>query len=157
MVLKKKVDNNNKVFKKSIYLVIDAMRFDALNDDIKTKKLYPTLVKLAEEGTFKKVIANAQSTQFVLPSLFSLTYPLDNGGYNYGIRDRKESYAETIKKTCKKKMIMFSTCNAMGIGTSFDRGFDEIYTTFDFRILIEQKINRTLLYEIGLYKQKKIT
>ena len=50
---------------------------------------------------------------------------------------------------------MFSTCNQMGIGTSYDRGFDEIYTTFDLRILIEQKINRTLLYEIDLYKKKK--
>ena len=45
----------------------------------------------------------------------------------------------------------------MGIGTSFDRGFDEIFTTFDFRLLIEQKINRTLLYEIDLFDKKKIT
>ena len=42
----------------------------------------------------------------------------------------------------------------MGIGTSFDRGFDEILTTYDFRILIEQKINRTLLYEIDLFDSK---
>ena len=45
----------------------------------------------------------------------------------------------------------------MGIGTSFDRGFDEIFTTFDFKLLIEQKINRTLLYEIDLFDKKKIT
>ena len=43
----------------------------------------------------------------------------------------------------------------MGIGTSFDRGFDEIFTTFDFKLLIEQKINRTLLYEIDLFDKKK--
>ena len=42
----------------------------------------------------------------------------------------------------------------MGIGTSFDRGFDEILTTFDFKLLIEQKINRTLLYEINLFEKK---
>ena len=31
-------------------------------------------------------------------SLFSLTYPLDNGGYNFGIRDRKESVCRNYKK-----------------------------------------------------------
>ena len=41
---------------------------------------------------------------------------------------------------------MVSSCRQMGIGASYDRGFDEILTTFDFRLLIEQKINRTLLY-----------
>ena len=50
---------------------------------------------------------------------------------------------------------MISSCNQMGIGTSYDRGFDEILTTFDFRLLIEQKINRTLLYEVNLYYEGK--
>ena len=45
----------------------------------------------------------------------------------------------------------------MGIGNSYDRGFDEILTTFDFRLLIEQKINRTLIHEINLYQKKIIS
>ena len=142
-----------KTYKKSILLIIDALRYDI----VKNKNLFPTLSRLAQDGIYEKVIANACSTQFVLPSLFSLTYPLDNGGYNFGIRDRKSSYVESIKKKYKRKIIMISNCNAMGIGTSFDRGFDEILTTFDFRLLIEQKINRTLLYEVNLYKNKKIS
>ena len=140
-------------FKKSIFLVIDALRYDIIDNS----KLYPTLSYIAKNGVYKKIIANAQSTQFVLPSIFSLTYPLDNGGYNYGIRDRKCSYVESIKKKYKRNIIMISSCNAMGIGTSFDRGFDEILTTYDFRILIEQKINRTLLYEIDLFDKGKIS
>ena len=83
-----------KKFKKSIFFIIDALRYDILDNS----KLYPTLHKLAKNGIFKKITANACSTQFVLPSLFSLTYPLDNGGYNYGIRYRKSSYIESIKK-----------------------------------------------------------
>ena len=144
---------NIKKYKKSIFLIIDALRYDV----IKNKKLFPTLNQLINNGIYKKAIANACSTQFVLPSLFSLTYPLDNGGYNYGIRDRKSSYIEAIKKKYKRKMIMISSCNAMGIGNSFDRGFDEILTTFDFRLLIEQKIHRTLLYEVELYLNKKVS
>ena len=65
---------------------------------------------------------------------FLLTYPLDEGGYNYGIRYRKSSYIESIKKKYNRNTILISSCNAMGIGTSFDRGFDEILTTFDFRL-----------------------
>ena len=146
-------EKNLKKYNKSIFLIIDALRYDILDNT----KLYPTLSKLAKDGIFKKVTANACSTQFVLPSLFSLTYPLDEGGYNYGIRYRKSSYIESIKKKYKRNTILISSCNAMGIGTSFDRGFDEILTTFDFRLLIEQKINRTLLYEIDLFDKKKIT
>tara|TARA_X000000950_G_scaffold289113_1_gene409853 strand:+ start:2626 stop:4263 length:1638 start_codon:yes stop_codon:yes gene_type:complete len=146
-------NKKKKYYKKSIMLVIDALRYDTVNNSF----LYPTLSQLIKNGIYKKVIANACSTQFVLPSLFSLTYPLDNGGYNFGIRDRKSSYVESIKRKYKRKIIMISSCNQMGIGTSYDRGFDEILTTFDFRLLIEQKINRTLLYEVNLYFNKKIS
>ena len=86
--------SKNKKFKKSILLIIDALRYDIVDN----KKLYPVLSSLIKKGVYKKVIANACSTQFVLPSIFSSTYPLDNGGYNFGIRDRKSSYIEFIKK-----------------------------------------------------------
>ena len=58
-----------KYYKKSIMLIIDALRYDTVNN----KFLYPTLYHLIKNGVYKKVIANACSTQFVLPSLFSLT------------------------------------------------------------------------------------
>lgn len=145
--------SKNKKFKKSILLIIDALRYDIVDN----KKLYPVLSSLIKKGVYKKVIANACSTQFVLPSIFSSTYPLDNGGYNFGIRDRKSSYIESIKKKYNRKTIMISNCNQMGIGNSYDRGFDEILTTYDFRLIIEQRINRTLLYEVNLYKQGLIS
>jgi hypothetical protein len=121
------------------------------------KKCFLLYISYLKKDFFKKAIANSCSTQFVLPSIFSLTYPLDNGGYNSGIRNRKSSYVESIKKKYNRKILMLSSCNQMGVGTSYDRGFDEILTTFDFRLLIEQKINRTLLYVIDLYLNKKIS
>ena len=102
-----------------------------------------------------KAVANAQSTQFVLPSLWSSSYPLDYGGYDTGIRNR-HSYIKDIKKN-KIKTYLMSTCNQMGVGNGYDEGFDEVYTTNDFRLIIEQKINRTLIYYINLYKSKKIS
>ena len=137
-----------------MYIIIDALRYDALSNQKNTEYLFPNLNRVINKGFLKKVIANAQSTQFVLPSLFSLTYPLDYGGYNAGIRNRPESYVESIKKSGYSTYLM-ACCNQMGIGTGYDRGFDHVLTTSDFRVLLEQKIHRTLLYEIELYKKNK--
>ena len=124
---------------KSIYIVIDALRYDLVRNKKVREKLFPALDKIINRGFLIKAVANAQATQFVLPSLFSSSYPLDYGGYNYGIRNRN-SYVEDIKKK-KIKTYMMSTCNQMGIGNGYDRGFDEVYTTNDYRLILEQKIN----------------
>ena len=137
---------------KTIYIIIDALRYDLLENKNVRNILFPNISKLIKKGFIKKAVANAQSTQFVLPSLFSSTYPLDHGGYNYGIRNRR-SYIQDIKKN-KIKTYLMSTCNQMGVGNGYDKGFDHVLTTNDYRLVIEQKINRTLLYEVVLYKKK---
>ena len=45
----------------------------------------------------------------------------------------------------------------MSVGQSYERGFDQILTTHDFRILLEQKITRIFSYELNLYKNKKVS
>ena len=131
------------------------MRYDIFENLKDSKFLYPSITKLASKGYIRKVVTNAQSTQFVLPALFSLTYPLDYGGYNFGIRHRKESYIETIKKKKKNLTLLIASCNQMSVGQSYERGFDQVLTTHDFRILLEQKITRIFSYELNLYKKKK--
>ena len=138
--------------KKSIFIIIDALRHDLLHNKSVRKKLFPTINSILSRGFITKAVANAQSTQFVLPSLFSSSYPLDHGGYNFGIRHRV-SYIEQLKKN-KFKTYIVSTCNQMGIGNGYDRAVDKVFTTNDYRLIIEQKINRTLLYEIDLLKKK---
>ena len=142
------------MYKKALYIIVDALRYDTLSDKDSSSYLFPTMSKLVNDGFLKKVVTNAQSTQFVLPSLFSLTYPLDYGGYNSGIRERPASYVECIKKN-KIKTLLMACCNQMGVGMGYDRGFDEVLTTMDFRLLIEQKISRNLLYEVELYKNNQ--
>jgi len=137
---------------KCIFIIIDALRYDVLANEKSCKYLFPNISKIIQKGFIKKVIANAQSTQFVLPSIFSLTYPLDYGGYNTGIRNRPFSYVECFKRENFKTFLMAS-CNQMGVGTGYERGFDNVLTTSDFRVLLEQKIHRTLLYEVQLYKK----
>ena len=94
-----------------MYIILDALRFDALENENFSSYLFPTLSQLAKKGIISKVVTNAQSTQFVLPSLFSLTYPLDHGGYNTGIRERPASFVECIKKSNIKGQYFYDTSN----------------------------------------------
>ena len=137
------------MIKHGIFITIDALRFDVLSDIASSKFLFPAMTSLSEKGILKKVTTNAQTTQFVMPSLFSVTYPLDYGGYNNGIRDRPASYVECNQKS-NIHTVLIATGNQMGVETGYQRGFNEVLITPDFRLLIEQKINRTLLYELQL-------
>ena len=92
-------------------------------------------------------VANAQATQFVLPALFSLTYPLDHGGYNSGIRHRPRSYAEQLADAGYSTQMMAS-CNVLGITHGYDRGFSEMHTAMDARAVLAHLIGRNLLYEL---------
>lgn len=133
--------------KNGLFLLIDALRYDVLSDPKARRFLVPNLARLADRGFVRQVVTNAQSTQFVVPSLFSLTYPLDYGGYNNGIRERPQSFVESLKAAGFETHLLAS-CNQLGVATGYGRGFDTIRTTSDFRILLEQRIGRTLRYEL---------
>ena len=132
---------------KGLFLLIDALRYDTLSDPAARKFLFPNLSRLADRGDVRKVVTNAQSTQFVMPALFSLTYPLDHGGYDNGIRERPRSFVECIKEEGFETHLLAS-CNQLGVATGYGRGFDTVRTTSDFRILLEQRIGRTLRYQL---------
>ena len=76
--------------KNGIFLVIDGLRYDVLSELEHTRKVTPNLAYVAEKGDVTWAVANAQATQFVLPALFSLTYPLDHGGRSEERRVGKE-------------------------------------------------------------------
>ena len=133
--------------KNALFLLIDALRHDVLADAEARRFLTPNLDRLAARGFVRKVVTNAQSTQFVMPSLFSLTYPLDHGGYNHGIRERPRSFVESLRDAGFETHLLAS-CNQLGVATGYGRGFDTIRTTSDFRVLLEQRIGRTLRYEL---------
>ncbi|MHB1218307.1 MAG: sulfatase-like hydrolase/transferase [Alphaproteobacteria bacterium] len=134
--------------KNALFLLIDALRYDVLADPEARRFLTPNLARLADRGFVRQAVTNAQSTQFVMPSLFSLTYPLDHGGYNNGIRERPRSFVESLRDAGFETHLLAS-CNQLGVATGYGRGFDTIRTTSDFRVLLEQRIGRTLRYELS--------
>jgi len=142
--------------KKGLFLLIDAFRYDVFADADAARILVPNMARMAEQGLTRRCIANAQSTQFVLPSIFSQTYPLDHGGYNNGIRERPQSFVESLKEAGFETH-MIASANQIGIGLGYERGFDTIQTATDYRTLLEQRISRTLSYDINLWRQGQRT
>ena len=140
--------------RKALFLLVDALRFDVLSDPKYAAIIAPNMASIAQRGIVRKCITNAQSTQFVLPSLFTQSYPLDYGGYNNGIRDRPKSFVESLKDAGFETHLM-SSSNQIGVTMGFDRGFDSIRTTTDYRVLLEQRISRALAYEINLWREGK--
>lgn len=119
------------------------------------RAIAPNLARLASTGSTRRVITNAQATQFVLPALFSQTYPLDYGGYNNGIRERPKSFVELLQEAGYATHLA-ATCNAMGLTLSFDRGFDVVHSAVDYRHLLEYRIDKQLKYELDLLERNEI-
>lgn len=130
--------------KNCILLLLDSITYDAISCEKISEKLFPNLYFLAKKFKMRKCISNSNCTQFVLPSLFSMTLPLDEGGYDYGIKNRKLSFMEILKNE-GFQTIIYSNCNQMGADNGYDRGVDENINSFDYRLILEQKLNRVIL------------
>jgi len=130
--------------KNCIFLLLDSVTFDAINSKKTSSILFPNLYYLATKFNFKKCISNSNCTQFVLPSLFSMSMPLDEGGYDYGIKYRKLAFMEILQNE-EYKTLIFSNCNQMGADNGYDRGASENINSFDYRLILEQKLNRVIL------------
>ncbi len=130
--------------KNCIFLLLDSITFDAINNKKISSILFPNLHYLATKFNFKKCVSNSNCTQFVLPSLFSLSMPLDEGGYDYGIKNREIAFMEILKNEGYSTLI-FSNCNQMGADNGYERGATENVNSFDYRLILEQKLNRVIL------------
>jgi hypothetical protein len=115
------------------------------------KFLFPNLDKIINNGVLCRATSNAQCTQFVMPSIFCQSYPLDYNGYNDGILHRPCSYIELINKEGYETQLL-SSCNQLGLSYGYNRGFDRMKTTIDYRVVLEQRISRNLSYYISQLK-----
>lgn len=130
-----------------LFLLIDALRFDTVSNAPAREFMFPNLARIIDLGFVRRVVTNAQSTQFVTPAIFSQTYPLDHGGYDNGIRLRPQSFAESLQQAGLRTHLLAS-CNQLGAATGYGRGFDTVRTTSDFRLLLEQRVGRTVRFQV---------
>ena len=112
--------NNNKFRhkKNGFLLVIDSMRFDTLNNLKKSNFLFPNLSNYFLKSQSTDCIANSNSTQFVMPALFTQSYPLDYGGYETGIRSRPKTFIEVFKENKQLSVQFIKSQTAVTPGQS---------------------------------------
>ena len=56
---------------KIISILIDNLRIDSFSDKDFSRKFYPNFSFLIRNGIFKELIANAHTTKFVMPTIFT--------------------------------------------------------------------------------------
>jgi hypothetical protein len=142
--------------KNAIFFILDGMRYDIVQNPRALEYIAPNIARISAAGFVRKVVTNAQATQFVMPSLFTLTYPLDFGGYNDGIRERPKSFVELLRENGYRTHL-FSTCNQMGMTNGYQRGFDVLGSTSDYRTQLEHRIARGISYWLDLWKKGEMT
>jgi arylsulfatase A-like enzyme len=118
-----------------LLVIVDALRFDVFENAEMASTCWPNLSRLAKSGHLTPLIASAPATQFVCPALFSMQSPLDCGGYNFGIRDRGKSLAEYFKQAGYRTM-MHSLCAQLGVSNGYQRGFDAVHGSYDYRLAV---------------------
>ncbi len=136
------MEGSNK--KNGLLLIIDALRYDTLSNDKFSDYLFPNLAKLKKHSIFTPSYANGIATQIALPSIFSLTYPLDYGGYENGIRERPKSFIECFKEQGYQAHLFGNSPETGTNYCNYQRGFDTVKTCPDFQISIENRIRYTI-------------
>ena len=138
-----------------ILLVLDNFRYDSFENFYNPKSFLPNLSFLKEKGLFSKIITNGQATKFVMPSLFTQTFPLDYDGYNKVIKNRPISFVEILKSNGFQTHMLQGDDND-GPQSCCDRGFNHTEAIYDKRLLLQNYLEEVLRYEIKkLGKNKK--
>ena len=138
------------------FLIIDALRYDAVMDGESLKVLMPTLAKFIDKGVMKSLTTNGQVTQFVAPSIFTSTYPLDYGGYNSGLANRPKSFVECLKEA-GYATYMLEGHDIDGPHGRVERGFKYSEIFYDKRLLLEGFLKKRMLYEIKRWRSGEHT
>ena len=137
-----------------ILIVIDSFRFDSFDNFYESEKFLPNLSFLKKNGLFSEIIVNGQATKFVMPSVFTQTFPLDYGGYNSVIKKRPKSFVEILKKNDFKTFMLEGHDND-GPECCCDRGFDFTESIYDFRLLLHNYLQQIFKYETNFFNKEK--
>jgi len=140
--------------KNVLFLLIDALRFDVFSDMDYARRIAPNLVALAERGFVRRIVNNGHATKFVMPSLFTQTYPLDWDGYNRGIVGRPKSYVELIQAAGYQTQLFLGHDIDGPLG-GVDRGFDEVAVFYDIDLPLNSYLRDIAPHEIDQWRSGK--
>ena len=142
--------------KNVLFLLVDALRFDVFSDMDYARRIAPNLAGLADSGFVRRVINNGHATKFVMPALFTQTYPLDYGGYNRGICERPKSFVELIQAAGYDTRLFLGHDLDGALG-GIDRGFDDVTVFYDVDLPLHSYLRDIAPYQIELWRSGKMS
>jgi len=134
-----------------VMIVVDALRYSEVANPEVREALAPCFDRLVREGELVRVVANAGTTQFVLPSLFAQSYPLDCGGYDSGIRHRPKSFVEVFRNAGYHTRLATS-CDQYCMPHGLTRGFERVSGFFSFSSVLKRMVMRKLSIEVARWR-----
>ena len=85
--------------KNLLFIICDALTQKNIEFIIANKKTFPGFNKILNNSEiYNNFFSCAPVTEMVLPSIFSGSYPLDNGGYENGMKNKKNNFFDILIK-----------------------------------------------------------
>ena len=137
-----------------ILIILDNFRYDSFDNFDDLKSFLPNFSFIKKNSCHINITSNGQATKFVMPSLFTQTFPLDYGGYNSVIKQRPVSFVELLKNLGFKTFMLQGDDND-GPESGCERGFDYVEAIYDKRLLLQNYLEEVLRYEIKFKKKDK--
>jgi arylsulfatase A-like enzyme len=140
-----------------ILLTIDGLRYDRLGFSGYEAAHSPNLDRLAREGvSFSNYHTHGSPTQFSFPSIFSSSYPLDEGGYGRGIRNRAASFVEVLQQA-GYWTVGLSLGGALTEAYGYKRGFRHYHHLNEISVPLSTAWKNEFAYYRDLFKNGRIT
>ena len=137
-----------------ILIILDNFRYDSFDNFHDLKSFLPNFSFIKKNSCHINITSNGQATKFVMPSLFTQTFPLDYGGYNSVIKQRPASFVELLKNWGFNTFMLQGDDND-GPESCCERGFDYVEAIYDKRLLLQNYLEEVLRYEIKFKKKSK--
>jgi arylsulfatase A-like enzyme len=155
-------DNTMSILNKQtniLFIVIDGLRYDRLGHaGYSPPDPSPFLDQLLNGGlSAARAYSLGCPTQFVFPSLMTSTYPLDQGGYEFGLHGRSASWIECIKEAGDHQTGAFVTGSWLSRYDNYQRGFDQFYQLIDLPIFLYNVLVIRIGYFIRLLSEQEIS
>ena len=134
---------DNKKKPQVILLVVDGLRGDVLFDEYNKDTFNGAFSKFIDKGlVFETTFSNGCPTQTSMNSLLTSSYPLDEGGYDFGLLTRKkhQSFVSELQKHGVQTFGLAS-CPWNSSFFGFDHGYDCHHDFFNSLALIDPVLN----------------
>lgn len=139
-----------------IFLTIDGLRYDRLGFSGYEAAHTPNFDRLSREGvSFSSYHTHGSPTQFSFPSMFSSSYPLDEGGYGRGIRDRAASFVEVLQQA-GYWTVGLSLGGALTEAYGYKRGFGHYHHLNEISVPLSTAWKNEFAYYRDLFKNSRI-